>query len=73
MKKLFEPIVGMTSAIVAKVENIHEVVIQNQPDFSLNSFLFYLMIGFMGALGGWLFKMLLKEITVYFAKRKSVK
>jgi H+/Cl- antiporter ClcA len=68
MKKLFEPVVGMTSAIVAKAENAHEIIINQTPDFSPDTLMFYLMIGFLGAFGGWMFRMLVKCIKIKWDK-----
>ena len=62
MKRIFEPIVGMASAVVAKAENMHELVSNSAPDFTLKTVLFYIMIGFLGAFGGWVFKAMIKQI-----------
>ncbi len=70
MKKLFEPVVGCISALAAKAENIHEVVTNTIPCFSFSTILFYLIIGFLGALGGWLFKVIMREITNKIMNRK---
>lgn len=70
MKKLFEPVVGCASALAAKAENMHEVVSDAIPCFSFSTILFYLMIGFLGALGGWLFKVIMREITNKIMNRK---
>lgn len=70
MQKAISPIVGSISAISTEYtlslqEKAVDIVesVSAAPQISWDIVVYYLFIGFIGALGGWVFKMIVKFIT----------